>query len=110
MSKPANKQPVEIDKAAIVAKKLGVTKGDVNETVDVFKEYAPDAGVLMGGLLGGPIGIALAISDVVKRHTIDKWDEEGRELDELAEVLAKPLGADIEDYNRHAHEAKLATS
>jgi hypothetical protein len=110
MAKSGKVEPKEIDRAAGVAKALGVTKGDVNESVDVLKEYAPDVGTLAAGALEGPIGLTLAISVVVKRHTIDEWEEEGKGLDELAELLAKPLGADIEDYNRHAHEAKLATA
>ena len=100
----------EPDKTEIVAKKFGVTKDDVTDTVEGLKDYVPDAGILLGGVLGGPIGLTLAVSDVIKRHTIDKWEEEGRELDELAELLARPLGASVEDFNKHVEEAKLGTA
>jgi len=96
-----------LDIASILAKKLGVSKNTVTDSGDVLEEYLPDVGEIANAVLkGGPINIASGIIDVIKRHS----DKREAELDELAELLAKPLGASIEDFNIHAEEAKRGTA
>jgi hypothetical protein len=77
---------------------------------DAFKEYFPDSAGLITGAMSGPIGFTLAAAGVIYRHTTEHLAEQGKEFDELAELLAKPLGASIEDYNRHVEEGKKAVA
>jgi len=80
----------------------------MDTTVDAFKGLVPDGGELVGGLRKGPIGFAGAVASIIEGDATEQLAEDDRNMDKLAEQLAEPLGAGVEEYNKHVQDGKQA--
>ena len=69
----------------------------------------PDAGELVRVVCGkGPIGFTGAVASIIEGDATEQLAEDDRNMDKLAEQLAEPLGAGVEEYNKHVQDGKQA--
>jgi hypothetical protein len=89
---------------------LEFNSDQMDQSADTLKGLLPDAGELVGGASKGPIGFTGAVASIIKGHVLGDLADQDKAMDQLAEVLATPLGAGIADYNKHVHDAKQAVA